>query len=174
MNTKSVNDFLNSKPIGIDNISHLSPKEKITPPSLIFKKRERLLHLKWLSFVFLTHLLSALLIMGGGENSVEIKTLQVKEGYQILNLPVLNFSTLPTKGEKLEVSIFNEEKGVSLKGYLRNIQEDSLGPTGKKAEIEISQDDLLKVKKAKGVWLVYPSIKESSNTGKEDVYEIRF
>lgn len=112
--------------------------------------------------------------MGGDESSLEIKPLQIKEGYQVLNLPVLNFSNPPSKGQKLEVSIFNEEKGVSLKGFLRNIQEDSLGPTGKKAEIEISQDDLSKVKKAKGVWLVYPLIRESSSKRKEEVYEIRF
>jgi hypothetical protein len=164
----SVNEFISSKKIGIDKVKKSSPP---LPPTVLFKKKEKILHFKWGVFLLMSHLLSALLLTSPTPTQ-ERKVLEVSKGYEILNLPVWNFSKIPPLGERVSVSLFNEEKKVTLSGFLRGIKDDSLGPTGKKAELEIKAKDLLKVRKAKGPWQIYPSITESHSSNNKKVYEV--
>ncbi|MCR9206160.1 MAG: hypothetical protein NXH75_16370 [Halobacteriovoraceae bacterium] len=167
---KDINEFINFKKNGTGDSKAGKPT---LPPALLYKKREKLIHLKWFVLLLISHLFS-LTLLQQEDLPIRPKELAVAEGYEILNLPVWNFSKIPEQGKKHKVSLFNEGKKITLSGYLRELKDDPLGPTGKKAELEISAKDIKRVRTAKGPWQVYPSTLEKETSKRRAVYEIQF
>ena len=141
------------------------------PPITIFKRKEKVLHFKWASFLVLTHVLRTLLFWEPPAH-LEEKIIPVSANHQLLNIPVLNFTSTPPIGQKKEVSLFNEKDKRSVRGYLRSIVKDPLGPTGIKAELEIKSNDLFLFRKAKAPWQIYPTMNEVKAKKRSKVYEI--
>ncbi|MCF8059362.1 MAG: hypothetical protein K9K67_08700 [Bacteriovoracaceae bacterium] len=96
----------------------------------------------------------------------------IEKDHQVLQLPIWNYATLPKKGEKLKVSLFQDNQKTVISGYLREIHEDPLGPTGTKGIIEIPQKYLTVLKSARGPWQIYPPMDQVSSRRK--VYEVIF
>lgn len=167
---KNVSEYTSFKKNGINE---KSPERPPTPPALLFKQKEKILHIKWMVFFLVSHLLTIMLTLPSPK-VVASEPLPVSKNFEILNLPVWNFSKIPNIGEKIKVSLFNEGTSLSLTGYFRNLQDDPLGPTGKKAELEISGRDIPKVRKAKGPWQIYPAMTLKEDTNKRSVYEVQF
>lgn len=165
---KDINEFIDFKKNGTNE-----PRKRKTtlPPALLYKKREKLIHIKWTVLLIMTHFLN-FAFFHQVPLPEERKELPVTKGFEILNLPAWNFSKIPEQGKKRKVSLFNEGKKITLSGYLRELKDDPLGPTGKKAELEISAKDIKRVRTAKGPWQVYPSIKEKETSKRSAVYEI--
>lgn len=150
------------------------PEKKAIAPSEIFKKREKIIHLKWILIFLSSHLFSLLVFSLDSETQVTRLISPIESGHQVVHLPVWNFSPLPEEGTKVPVSLFHEESSQTLRAYLRGIDEDPLGATGKKAKLELSARDLIKLKNKKTPWQVYPVMGEDEKGRSQNVFEVRF
>jgi hypothetical protein len=98
----------------------------------------------------------------------------LEKGHKILRIPVFNFADLPKVGSKEKVSLFHEQKGFVVKGHLREVIEDPLGPSGHTGIVEIPNEELEKFKKAKGPWQVYPPLNDKKERKVLNAYEVTF
>ena len=72
------------------------------------------------------------------------------------------------------MSLFHERKGFVVQGYLRELVEDPLGPSGNTGVLEVPSSELEKFKKAKGPWQVYPPLSAKKKRTVLNAYEVTF
>ncbi len=161
----------NSSSLGMNNItphSLLSPKEE-------WMKKERALKFKGLTLLVLTHIFWILIFFTQEERPIsdETKVIPIEENHELVKIPATIFSQIPQKGQKAEVSIFQEGSDKSIRAFLRGYEEDAIGESGIKAVLEVPNHQLHLITNQKKIWKVFPPITSKVQT-KRNIYEIDF
>ena len=167
--------FQHSLENGINNPTYNS-KDLLTPREK-WQKKEKELKIKYTILFLLSHFIWPAYLSLGSSTPIKIPIALKEKDHQMIQIPARVFTTIPTTGEKIPITVTYKNTILFPKAFLHKVTEGTLPHSEKVATIEIPDKDLSKLKTMSHMTVdILPPIKISNGLIKQHIkrgpYEI--